>query len=71
MRLAEFDGAAPPADDDSAAVAARVAQLVADHVEHARLKAYDELGDGQRALMIAVRWLRPKILGEDGQISAG
>jgi len=58
-------------DDDSAAVAARVACLVADHVEPARLKAYDELGDGQRALTIAMRWLRPKILAEDGQISAG
>jgi len=62
MRLAEFDGAEPPADDDPAAVQARVAQLVADHVEPARLKAYDGLGDGRRALNIAVRWLRPKIL---------
>ena len=71
MRLAEFDGAAPPPDDDPMAVKARVAQLVADHVEPARLKAYDELGDGQRSLTIAMRWLRPKILAEDGQISAG
>jgi len=62
MRLAEFDGAAPMTDDDPAAVQARVAQLVADHVEYARLQAYDELGDGRRALNIALRWLRPKIL---------
>ena len=70
-RLAEFDGAAPPPDDDPVAAKARVAQLVADHVEHARLKAYDELGDGQRALTIALRWLRTKILAQDAQISAG
>jgi hypothetical protein len=71
MRLAEFDGAEPPADDDASAVKARVAQLVADHVEPARLKAYDELGDGRRALNIAVRWLRPKILAEEAEISRG
>jgi hypothetical protein len=71
MRLAEFDGAPPPPDDDPAAVQARVAQLVADHVEHARLKAYDELGDGRRALSIAVRWLRPKILAKEPEISRG
>jgi hypothetical protein len=64
MRLAEFDGAAPPPDDDPVAIKARVAQLVADHVEPARLKTYDELGDGLRALRIAVRWLRPKILAD-------
>jgi hypothetical protein len=65
MRLAEFDGAEPLTDDDPAAVEARVAQLVADHVEHARLKAYDELGDGRRALNVAVRWLRPRILAQE------
>ena len=71
MRLAEFDGAEPPADDDPAAVETRVVQLVADHVGQARLKAYDELGDGRRALNIAVRWLRPKILAEEVEISGG
>ena len=65
LRLAELDGAAPPADDDSAAFDARVAQLVADHVEPARSKAYDELGDGRRAMNVALRWLRPKVLGGD------
>jgi hypothetical protein len=55
IRLAEFDGAEPPTDDDAVAVKARVAQFVADHVEPARLKAYDELGGGRRALNIAVR----------------
>jgi hypothetical protein len=48
---------------------ARVAQLVADHVEPARSKAYDELGDGHRALGIAVRWLRPKLLADEAPIS--
>ncbi len=32
-----------------------IAQLVADHVESARSRAYDELGDGRRALALAVR----------------
>jgi hypothetical protein len=55
----------PLTDDDPTAIEARVAQLVADNVEHARLKAYDELGDGRRALTIAVRWLRPKVLAQE------
>jgi hypothetical protein len=67
MRLAEFDGASPPRDEDPAAFEARVAALVADHVEPSRSKAYDELGDGHRALGIAVRWLRPKLLPDDGR----
>jgi hypothetical protein len=71
MRLTEFDGAAPPPDDDPMAIEARVAKLVADHVEHARLKAYDELGDGRRALKVAVRWLRPKILAPGDAVGGG
>ena len=65
IRLAEFDGGEPLTDDDPTTVPARVAQLVADHVEPARLKAYDVLGDGRRAMNVAVRWLRPKILAEE------
>jgi len=38
-----------------------VAQLIADHVEPARSKAYHELGDGRRALSIAVGWLRSMV----------
>ena len=63
--LAEFDGAEPPPADDPVAFEARVAQLVADHVEPARSNAWDQVGDGRRALSLAVRWLRPKLLGED------
>jgi hypothetical protein len=36
-------------------------QLVADLVEPARSKAYNELGDGRRAIELAIRWLRPKL----------
>ena len=61
MRLAEFDDADPPPDDDQSALDARVAQLIADHVEPARSRAYDEVGDGRRAMALAVRWLRPKL----------
>ncbi len=60
-RLAELDGLDPSSPDDPDAFAARVEQLVADHVEPARLKAFDELGDGQRAMSVAMRWLGPKL----------
>jgi len=61
LRLAELDGYDPPPPDDGAAVDARVAQLVADHVEPARSTAYNELGDGRRAVAVATRWLRPQL----------
>ena len=64
MRMAELDGAEPPPPDDPADVEARVEQLVADLVEPARSKAYDELGDGRRAIELALRWLRPKLAAE-------
>ena len=63
LRLAELDGYDPPPPDDAVAVGARVAQLVADHVEPARSTAYNELGDGRRAMAVATRWLRPKLAG--------
>jgi len=67
MRLAELDGHDPPVPEDSAAVDARVEQLVADHVEPARSTAYKELGDGRRAVAVATRWLRSK-LAVDGLV---
>jgi hypothetical protein len=64
LRMAELDGAELPPPDDQAAFDERVKQLVADFVEPARSKAYNELGDGRRAIDLAVRWLRPKMAAE-------
>ena len=61
LRIAELDGADPPPADDPGAFDARVAALRSDLVEPARSTAYDELGDGRRALTIAMRWLEPKL----------
>ena len=68
-RLAELDGREPAPPDDQGAIDARVAQLVADHVDPARSNAYDQIGDGRRALSVAVRWLRPKLIGDDPQMT--
>jgi hypothetical protein len=40
---------------------APVERFVADHVEAARLKAFDEMGEGHRAFSVAMRWLGPKL----------
>ena len=61
LRIAELDGADPGPADDPAAFEARVTMLTADLVEPARSTAYSELGDGRRALAIAVGWLEPKL----------
>ena len=61
LRIAELDGADPPPAGDPAVFDARVTLLTADHVEPARSTAYGELGDGRRALTIAMRWLAPKL----------
>jgi hypothetical protein len=60
--LAELDGvpAAVPADPE--ALSARTAELVADLVEPAKATALEKLGEGERALDIAVRWLRSKLV---------
>ncbi len=65
MGLAEHDGAPDPPPPDPAAFDARVKGLRGNLVEWARLQTYDQLGDGRRALAVAVRWLRPKVLGDD------
>jgi hypothetical protein len=69
-RLAELDGLDQPPLDDPGAFEARVAQLVADHVEPALLKAHDEMGDGRRAVAVAMRWLAPTLgpSGEQGSV---
>ena len=61
LRMAELDGADAPPADNPGAFDARVAALRSDLVEPARSKAYDELGDGRRAMTIAVGWLAPKL----------
>jgi hypothetical protein len=65
IRMAELDGIDGLPPDDVEANDARVAQFVADHVEPARSKAYHEVGDGRRALSIAVGWLRPRVARAD------
>jgi hypothetical protein len=40
----------------------RVKGYVTDLVEAAKVKAHDEMGDGRRAVAVAIRWLRP-VLG--------
>jgi hypothetical protein len=45
-------------------MAARVAaswKLMADHVEPARVKALVEMGEGRRAVSVAMAWLAPKL----------
>jgi hypothetical protein len=61
VRLAEFEGLPPLPADDPEVFEARVSELVADHVEPARVKALDELGEGRRAVSIAMAWLEPKL----------
>jgi len=64
MRLAELDRADPPPPDDPETFEARVAAIFTDLVEPARSKAYNELGDGGRAMELAIRWLRPKLVAD-------
>ena len=61
VRLGELDGVQKTPADDPVAFDARVAQLKADYVEPARSSAWDQLGDGRRALNFAIAWLRPKL----------
>jgi hypothetical protein len=61
IQLAKFEGLPPLPADDPGDFAARVSELVADHVEPARVKALDEMGEGRRAVSIAMAWLQPKL----------
>jgi hypothetical protein len=60
-RFVELDDLDPLRADDPDAFEARVRQLVAGHVEMAKAKALDEMGDGRGAVRIAMRWLAPKL----------
>jgi hypothetical protein len=61
VRLEKFEGLPPLPADDPGVFEARVSELVADHVEPARVKALDEMGEGRRAVSIAMAWLEPKL----------
>jgi hypothetical protein len=69
IRIGELDGFGEPPPDDPAAFDARVAQLVADHVEPSRSTTYDEMGDGRRAYSIASNWVMTKV-ERNGKIRA-
>jgi hypothetical protein len=60
-RLSELDGLDPLPAGDPDRFEERVRQLVADHVEMAKAKALDEMGDGRGAVRIAIRWLAPRL----------
>ncbi len=62
LRIAELEGV-PPLDEAAYASTDqdRVATLVADLVEPAKIKALDELGDGRAAVDRAIRWLSPRL----------
>jgi hypothetical protein len=56
-----IEGLAPQPVDDSDAFEARVSALIADHVEPARVKVLDEMGEGRRAASVAMAWLVPRL----------
>jgi hypothetical protein len=64
VALAEKDGLPIPERPEPGALAPRVAQLLADLVEPARVAALEQLGDGWRAPGIATRWVRGKLAVE-------
>jgi hypothetical protein len=66
VRLAELDGLQPP-EPDGVNTAARMAELVADLVEPARVTALEKLGEGARAAGLAVRWLRTVLSAADDE----
>jgi hypothetical protein len=61
--LAEKEGAEPPTEPDTAASAAKVAQLSADLVEPARAEALEDVGEGRRAFGVASSWVPGKLIG--------
>jgi hypothetical protein len=61
LRLAEFEGLPSLPADNPDVFETRVSELVTDHVEPARVKALDEMGEGRRAVSIARAWLEPKL----------
>jgi hypothetical protein len=61
VRLAELEGLPSLPPNDPEVFDVRVSELTADHVEPTRVKALDEMGEGRRAVSIAMAWLEPKL----------
>jgi len=60
-RLVELDDLDPLPATDPVSFEARVDQHIADHVQPARVKALDEMGEGRREVSIAMGWVAPKL----------
>ena len=66
IRLGELDEVVLPESEhqdarNADAVSARAAALVADLVEPAKSTALEKLGEGERAMRVATRWLQAKV----------
>jgi hypothetical protein len=61
VQLAELEGLARMPADGPEAFETRVSELIVDHMEPARVKALDELGEGRQAVSVAMAWLGPKL----------
>jgi hypothetical protein len=61
-RLAELDGVEPATSPPREGDQTRVASLVAELVEPAKVTALEKLDEGQRAFTIATAWLRDWVL---------
>jgi hypothetical protein len=59
LRLAELDGVAPIDDSETEPTEELVAQQIAAHVDAARVKTYDALGDGPRLREALRKWVLP------------
>jgi hypothetical protein len=71
VRLVELDGLPAAAAGDSEAMPRRTTEFVADLVEPAKAAALDKLDEGQRALGIAIGWLRAKLASAGPATSTG
>ena len=63
-RLAELDGAPPAGAINGDAVVARVAEYITDLVEPAKASTLDKLGEGERAVGIAIGRLQRRLVIE-------
>jgi hypothetical protein len=70
IRLGEFDGIALPEPEEQDVSSARVANRLADLVEPAKTTALEKLGEGERAMRVATRWLRTKVVATNSTAPA-